>query len=85
MSSIPLSTTIAPQLKRAALAYCKKHGVKLSALIEQALAEKLEDDLDLNAYEERKNEPTTSLNAALEAHRRKVALPLAAKQKRARV
>jgi hypothetical protein len=50
-------------------------------LIEHALAEKLEDDLDLNAYEERKDEPTTSLNATIEAHRQKVAAPRAAKLK----
>ena len=71
MRSIPLSTTIAPEVKRAASAYCKKHGIKMSFLIERALVEQLENEADLEAYYERRHEPTHSLEAVIAARKKK--------------
>jgi hypothetical protein len=85
MVNIPLSTTIAPAVKRAALAYCKKHGVKLSYLIEQALIEQLEDDIDRDAYAARLREPTLSLADALAQRTKPRAPKVAAKVARRRV
>ena len=65
MRSVPLSTTISPEVKKAATAYCKKHGVKISFLIEQALVEQLEDEIDREAYFARRSEPTVSLEEAM--------------------
>ena len=85
MASIPLSTTIDPAVKRAALAYCKKHGVKLSFLVEQALVEQLEDDIDRDAYAARMHEPTISLQEALAQHTKPKASKAGAKLARSRV
>lgn len=60
-----LSTVIAPEVKRAARAYCKRHGLKLRYLVEKALVEQLEDEIDLEAYRARKAEETVSFEAVL--------------------
>lgn len=60
-----LSTIIDPKLKRVLIDYCKKRGLKIRYLIEQALIEYLEDEIDLEAYHSRKNEETVSLEDVL--------------------
>lgn len=60
-----LSTVINSDVKKAAAALCKRKGMKLQFLIEQALIEKLEDEIDLEAYQERKAEPTIPLEDIL--------------------
>lgn len=60
-----LSTIISTDVKKAALQLCKKRGFKLRYLIEQALVEQLEDEIDLDAYYSRRNEETVSLEQIL--------------------
>lgn len=60
-----LSTVISPEVKRAARDYCKRHGLKLRYLVETALLEQLEDEIDVEAFRARKAEETVSLEAVL--------------------
>ena len=65
MKSEPLSTLIDGSIKRALVRFCKKKGLKIRHVIEEAIAERLEDELDLAAYRARKNEEVVSLEAVL--------------------
>lgn len=60
-----LSTIIDAQVKDALVSFCKRRGIKLRYLIEQALVEQLEDEIDLEAYHARRNEETVSLDEVL--------------------
>lgn len=51
-----ISTVIDANVKKAASEYCKQKGIKLQYLIEKALVELLEDEIDLEAYRQRRNE-----------------------------
>lgn len=63
--TVTLSTVISSDVKRAAIAHCKKHGLKLRYLIENALIEQLEDESDLAAFRQRRDEETVSLEQIL--------------------
>ncbi|HMT07456.1 MAG TPA: DUF6290 family protein [Pyrinomonadaceae bacterium] len=60
-----LSTIIDARVKDAITLYCKERGIKLRHLIEQALVEQIEDEIDLEAYHERRNEERVSLEEVL--------------------
>jgi hypothetical protein len=60
-----LSTSIDSDLKKALAAFCKKRGLKIQSVVENAIREQLEDELDLVSYDERKNEEEISLAAVL--------------------
>ncbi|MBV9241088.1 MAG: hypothetical protein JO314_03680 [Acidobacteria bacterium] len=60
-----LSTVIDTRVKDALTRFCKRRGIKMRYLIEQALIEQLEDEIDLEAYRERRNEETFSLEEVL--------------------
>ena len=60
-----LSTIIDARVKDALSRFCKRRGIKMRHLIEQALVEQLEDEIDLEAYYARRNEDTTSLEDVL--------------------
>lgn len=60
-----LSTIIDARVKDALVSYCKRRGIKLRYMIEQALVEQLEDEIDLEAYHARRNEETVSLEEVL--------------------
>ena len=60
-----LSTVIDARVKDALVSFCKRRGIKLRYLIEQALVEQLEDEIDLEAYHSRRNEETVSLEEVL--------------------
>jgi regulator of PEP synthase PpsR (kinase-PPPase family) len=60
-----LSTVIDSQVKKALTSYCKRKGLKLRHVIETALIEQLEDEMDLEAYLKRKDEETFSLAEVL--------------------
>lgn len=66
-----LSTVIDSRVKDALVSFCKRRGIKLRYMIEQALIEQLEDEIDLEAYEARKNEETVSLEEVLAGSKRK--------------
>lgn len=59
------STVLDPAVKKAAVAYCKHHGLKLRHFVEQAIVEQLEDAVDLESYRQRKNEETVPLEQIL--------------------
>ena len=56
-----LSTSIDSDLKKALSAFCKKRGLKIQSVVENAIREQLEDEIDLVSYNERKNEEEISL------------------------
>ena len=60
-----LSTSIDFELKEALSMFCKKHGLKIQSVVENAIREQLEDEIDLADYQERKNEEEVSLSAVL--------------------
>lgn len=51
-----LSTIIDAEVKDALSAFCNRKGLKIRDVIENALIEQLEDEIDLEAYKLRKNE-----------------------------
>lgn len=65
MSETTLSTMIDAQVKEAVTSFCKRRGIKLRYLVEQALIEQLEDEIDLETYHARRNEETVSLEQVL--------------------
>ena len=60
-----LSTVIDVRVKDAITSFCKRRGIKLRYMIEQALIEQLEDEIDLEAYRARRDEETFSLEEVL--------------------
>lgn len=60
-----LSTIIDARVKDAVTEFCKRRGIKMRFLIEQALIEQLEDEIDLEAYRKRRNEETFTLEEVL--------------------
>ncbi len=60
-----LSTSIDADLKKALAAFCKKRGLKIQSVVENAIREQLEDEIDLASYNERKSEEEISLSAVL--------------------
>jgi antitoxin component of RelBE/YafQ-DinJ toxin-antitoxin module len=60
-----LSTTIDSDLKKALAEFCKKRGLKIQSVVENAIREQLQDEIDLAEYDERKNEEEISLAAVL--------------------
>ena len=66
-----LSTIIDARVKEAITLYCKVRGIKLRHLIEQALVEQIEDEIDLEAYRTRQSEERVSLEEVLARSRKK--------------
>lgn len=60
-----LSTNIDSELKEALSLFCKKHGLKIQSVVENAIREQLEDEIDLADYQSRKNEEEVSLVTVL--------------------
>jgi hypothetical protein len=60
-----LSTVIDARVKDEITRFCKRRGIKLRYLIEQALIEQLEDEADLEDYRARRNEETVPLEKIL--------------------
>lgn len=60
-----LSTVIDIRVKDAITNFCKRRGIKLRYMVEQALIEQLEDEIDLEAYHARRDEETFSLEEIL--------------------
>lgn len=60
-----LSTNIDSDLKKALAAFCKKRGLKIQSVVENAIREQLEDEIDLASYDKRKNEEEISLAVIL--------------------
>ena len=67
-----LSTSIDSELKKALAAFCKKRGLKIQSVVENAIREQLEDEIDLASYDERKNEEEISLTAVLKKLKKSV-------------
>jgi len=60
-----LSTNIDFELKEALAAFCKKRGLKIQSVVENAIREQLEDEIDLASFLERKDEEEVSFSSAL--------------------
>ena len=65
--TVPFSTVIDARVKRALSHYCKRNRLKLGYVVETAIVEQLEDEIDLEAYLERKDEDTFSIEDILTA------------------
>lgn len=66
-----LSTIIDARVKEAATEFCKRRGLKLRHLIEQALVEQIEDEIDLEAYRQRRDEERVPLDKILAGRKKK--------------
>lgn len=66
-----LSTIIDARVKDAVTEFCKRRGIKMRYLIEQALIEQLEDEIDIEAFRTRRNEETFALDEVLADLRKK--------------
>ncbi len=64
-----LSTAIDAELREALTRYCKRRGLKIRHVVEQGLLEQLEDEIDRQAWLERRDEPRVALEAVLSARR----------------
>lgn len=51
-----LSTVIDSDVKKALVTFCKKKGLKIQHMVENAILEQLEDELDAEMYQQRKGE-----------------------------
>jgi hypothetical protein len=51
-----LSTLISPALKKALDDFCAAKGLKIQNVVENGILEQIEDAIDLEEYEKRKNE-----------------------------
>lgn len=60
-----ISTNIDFELKKALIAFCKRRGLKIQSVVENAIREQLEDEIDQSAYQERKNEEEVPLASVL--------------------
>jgi hypothetical protein len=65
-----LSTVIDARVKRALSVYCKRRGLKVGYVVEEALIERLEDEIDRDAYYARKDEELFSLEEVLSGRKR---------------
>ena len=65
-----LSTLIDARVKNALSTYCKRRGLKLRYVVEEALVEQLEDEIDREAYYARKDEEVFSLDEVLAARKK---------------
>lgn len=62
---VTLSTNLDIQIKEALTSFCKKKGLKIQHFVEKAIVEQLEDEIDLEAYHQRKDEETVPLSSLL--------------------
>lgn len=60
-----LSTNIDFDLKQALVLFCKRKGIKIQSVVENAIREQIEDEIDLAAYLERQNEDEVALETVL--------------------
>lgn len=68
-STASLSTLIDAELKAALTRYCKRRGLKIRHVVEQGLLEQLEDEIDRQAWLDRRDEPTVPIETVLSARR----------------
>lgn len=54
----PFSTTLSPQTKGLLERFCRKRGIRQNHFVEEAIVEKLEDEMDSELISERELEPT---------------------------
>lgn len=63
--TVTLSTIISSDIKRAAVSFCKRKGLKLRYFIEEALIDQLEDEIDIETFRRRRNEEIIPLEQVL--------------------
>lgn len=67
---VSLTTNINAELKKALTLHCQRNGLKIQSFIEMAILEQLEDEIDLQAVRDRKNEDEISLADVLKKIKR---------------
>lgn len=60
--SKPFSTTLDSKVMETMKNLCKQRGLKVGSFVEDAIVEKLEDEYDLQIYQQRKNEARVSMS-----------------------
>jgi antitoxin component of RelBE/YafQ-DinJ toxin-antitoxin module len=65
-----LSTNIDFELKEALAVFCKKRGLKIQSVVENAIREQIEDEIDLASFMERKDEVEVSLSSVIKKNRK---------------
>jgi hypothetical protein len=68
-----LSTNIDPAVKRALALYSKQRGLKIQFVVERAIVELIEDESDLAAWRQRRDESTVAWTEVLKAHKKAAA------------
>jgi hypothetical protein len=61
MKMTTLNARIPVGLKKAVDRYCSDRGLKVQSFVENLIQDRLEDEYDLKAVDERRDEPTISL------------------------
>jgi regulator of PEP synthase PpsR (kinase-PPPase family) len=64
--TIKLSTSIDSKIKETLVKFCKRRGLKIQHFVEKAIIEHLEDEIDLEAIHERRNEKTIPLKKLIQ-------------------
>lgn len=65
--TVVLSTVIDSRVKKALTEFCRRRGLKVRYVVEEAILEQLEDAVDLAAYQARRDEETIPLEDVLHA------------------
>ena len=58
VEQVPFSTTMLSENKKLLERFCKAHGIKMNHFVEQAVLEKLEDQMDTELVRSREFEET---------------------------
>ena len=58
VEQVPFSTTLSSETKKLLERFCKARGIKMNHFVEQALLEKLEDEMDSELVRSREFEET---------------------------
>lgn len=63
---VDLTIKIDSELKNALMLFCRKKGMSIDHLIEDALIEKLEDEIDIQFFDRRSEEGVVPFEAIIE-------------------
>ena len=71
MPTVAMTTAIDTKLQRSLVAYCKRKGLKIQSVIEQAIRDQLEDELDVLTHHQRFDESEVPLETVLKKMKKK--------------
>lgn len=67
MKQTTMTVTIDFKTKKALTEYCKKHGKKIQHVVEEAILQTIEDEIDLEAIQLREKEDVVSFEEVLKS------------------